>query len=130
MTLKKNDARTKEIARLGAIKKNKLHPNKKWQFKSDEERTKKCASMGLAAVLQKNPHQHSDAGKKSRIFENEIASKLQGDYIFHPNEVCDRIVVRNGEVFFVEIKQPKRKLTAKQRIFKDIVGNKYQVIRS
>lgn len=67
-------------------------------------------------------------GKNSRKHENEVASRLQGDFIFKPNEVCDRIVVRNGKIFFVEIKQHGQKLRPKQKLFSDIVKNRYQIV--
>jgi len=128
--LKKNDQKTKEIASMGAKAKNRLYPNKEWQFKKGSERARQCAIKGFAARIDKNPNTQSEAGKKSRLFENRIADSLQGDHIFKPNEICDRIVVRNGEVFFVEIKQSGRELTEKQKLFKDIVGEKYQVVHS
>jgi len=106
--LKKNDLRTKEIASMGAKAKNRLYPNKEWQFRKGSERAKECGAKGLVAILEKNPSHQAEAGKRSRLFENKIATKLEGEHIFKPNEVCDRIVIRDAEVFFVEIKQPHR----------------------
>jgi len=130
MTLMKNDPRTKEIAKMGAQARSKLHIHTKGEFQTGSKRAIKCGSMGFAALVKKNPSALSEAGKRSRHFENEVAAKLQGEHIFKPNEICDRIVVRNGEVFFIEIKQLGKKLTEKQRLFQRIVGDKYQVIRS
>lgn len=123
----------KEVARMGALAKNRLHPNVSWQFKKNDERTrqiKESASKGYAAFLAKNPNHYRDMGRKSRLHENKVAAKLKADYIFKPNEVCDRIVIRNGAIFFVEIKQPGRKLTEKQAIFQHIVGGNFQVVYS
>jgi len=130
MVQKKDDPRTKEIASMGAKAKNRLYPNKEWRFEQGSERTRTLAAKGMAARLANNPGCQSKAGKRSRIFENEIAAKLEGDHVFKPNEVCDRIVVRDGEVFFVEIKRSEKRLTQKQKTFQEIVGEKYQVVRS
>lgn len=72
----------------------------------------------------------SEAGKKSRIYENEIAKTIKGDKIYLPCEVCDRIVIRNGEIFFIEIKRKGRgrKLRPKQEEFRKIAKDKYEVI--
>lgn len=70
----------------------------------------------------------SEMGKKSRIYENLIEQKIKNsfDLIFKPYEVCDRIGIRDNKIFFIEIKNIKNKrLTEKQRAFKNIVGTNY-----
>ena len=71
-------------------------------------------------------------GKLSRKFENEMAEKIKGnyDYMFLPQSVCDRICIKNGKIFFIEIKKGKDKLKEKQKEFKKLVGNKYIIIRN
>ena len=71
---------------------------------------------------------HSDAGKKSRYYENKIAKNIVADKIYLPNEVCDRIVIRDGKVFFIEIKRKGQKLRPKQKEFKEIVKKKYEIL--
>jgi hypothetical protein len=71
----------------------------------------------------------SEAGKKSHLYENEIAKTIQADKIYLPNEVCDRIVVRNGEIFFIEIKRKYQRLRPKQEEFRNIAKDKYEILR-
>ena len=81
-------------------------------------------------LKSKTPLEHFRMmGKRSRLHENQVASKLEG-LIFQPNEVCDRIVVRDGQVFFIEIKKNGKKLSEKQELFASIVGDKFQVLYS
>jgi len=95
----------------------------KWQ---DPEYRNKCLKH-----LKNIDVNRSDAGKNSRLYENEIAKNIVADKVYYPNEVCDRIVVRNGKIYFVEI---KRKDTAGQRLkpkqieFKEIAKDNYEVI--
>jgi len=100
----------------------------KGEFKKGELRTLKASKKGMQARLQKYPNLQSEAGRNSRKYENMVASKLKGDYIFMPNEICDRIVVRNGAIFFVEIKRKGEKLRPKQELFKSIVKEKYEIV--
>jgi len=73
---------------------------------------------------------HSKAGKKSRLFENEVAKTIQADNIFLPQEICDRIVVRNGKIFFIEIKHKGERLRPKQSEFQEIAKDKYEILFS
>jgi hypothetical protein len=68
-------------------------------------------------------------GKRSRLHENEVAAKLTG-LVFQPNEVCDRIIIRDGQVFFIEIKRHGQKLTEKQGLFQSIVKDRFQILYS
>lgn len=90
-----------------------------------EERRNHCRSGANTSILQLRA-----MGKLSRAHENCVASTLKGDFIFQPNEICDRIVVRDGRIYFVEIKQEGRKLTKKQKLFQGIAGEQYEVVYS
>ena len=83
---------------------------------------------GRAICLQRNLNAQRDAGRNSRKDENLVASKIEADHVFLPSEVCDRIVIRNGEIFFVEIKKNGQKLRPKQELFRSIAEEKYEVI--
>ena len=64
----------------------------------------------------------------SRIRENQVAATIVADMVYLPSEVCDRIVVRDGKIFFVEIKKPGDKLREKQREFSELVGSQYEIM--
>ena len=70
-------------------------------------------------------------GKKSRFYENIVAERIKNsyDFLFKPNEVCDRIGIKNGEIFFIEIKNRLNRcnfrLTKKQRLFRSFVKHNY-----
>ena len=70
----------------------------------------------------------SEAGKKSHYYENKIAKTIVADKIYKPSEVCDRIVVRNSKIYFVEIKRKGQRLRKKQEEFSKIVGKQYEII--
>lgn len=73
----------------------------------------------------------SKAGRKSRLFENKIAETIKADKVFLPQEVCDRIIVRDGKIIFVEIKRKdkrQQRLKPKQKEFKKIAKDSYEVI--
>ena len=70
----------------------------------------------------------SEAGKKSRYYEQKIAKNIQADKIYLPSEVCDRIAIRNGEIFFIEIKRKGQRLRPKQKEFKEIAKEKYEIL--
>ena len=71
----------------------------------------------------------AEMGRRSRLHENMVAKQLQKDFehLFLPNEVCDRIGVKDGKLFFIEIKQNGCRLTEKQQTFQSLVPN-YLVI--
>ena len=66
-------------------------------------------------------------GSKSRNHENRVAKLLYKEYdqVFTPSAVCDRICIKNGRVFFIEIKQVGQQLRPKQEQFKQLVGNAF-----
>ena len=74
-----------------------------------------------------------EMGKKSRFYENIVAERIRNsyDFLFKPNEVCDRIGIKNGEMFFIEIKnllnKSNARLTKKQRLFRSIIKHNYLI---
>lgn len=107
MTYKKNDIKTIESARKGAIKKNKLYPEQLGQ---------------VWKKLNSDKNHQSKSGKKSRIGENKKAEELKSQYdnIFLPQTICDRICIKSGKITFIEIKQIGQKLKPKQQEFKEL----------
>jgi hypothetical protein len=111
--------------------KGKKHPKMstfmKNQWENPEYRKKQIKSNREAlSKIDK-----SAAGKKSRKYENEIAKKIIADKIYLPNEICDRIVVRNGKIYFIEIKRKNGKeslLRPKQLEFQVIAKEQYEVL--
>lgn len=73
-------------------------------FKKGDARAIECGKKGGRAVEVKHPNHFSVMGCKSRAYENKIAKQIQADLVFKPQEVCDRIVVRQGQIGFIEIK--------------------------
>jgi len=96
-------------------------------MKKGDPRAKESAKKShLSGRMKKG--QASRMGKNSRIFENEIASKLPYQEIFLPYEVCDRIAFVGGKVLFIEIKRKGQKLRPKQNRFRELVGKDYLVV--
>ncbi len=120
----------------------KICENPKCQKEFEAERIRrrfcslKCSTERQAVDMAKNSHKNSrmkdgqarKMGLKSREYENMVASKLKYKNIFLPQSVCDRIVVENGRVIFIEIKHKGEKLREKQKEFKSLVGERYRVI--
>ena len=135
MTFKKNDAKSKEAAIKGGLAGGpacqKMHPkvvkNLMQYSKSPEER-RIIIEDAERKLVEKYPDIHSRAGKLSRKFENEVAKTLEGDVIFLPQEICDRIAIRNGKVYFIEIKHTGQKLRPKQEQFRNIVKEQYEIV--
>lgn len=98
----------------------------KERWKDPNER--KVMLLGLERG-RKNMNQ-SEAGKKSRYYENKIAKTIVADKVYLPNEVCDRIVVRDGEIFFIEIKRKgqRQRLRPKQKEFSEVAKEKYEIL--
>ena len=70
-------------------------------------------------------------GKQSRVRENAVAEaiKQQYDYLFRPEEICDRIGVKDGIIYFIEIKPKNRPLLLKnQELFRTLFPNVYRVV--
>jgi hypothetical protein len=93
--------------------------------KWNKEEAKKFGKIGFIKLIEKNPNALSEMGKKSRQYENEAINVIKNkfDHIFLPNEVCDRIAMKNDKIFFIEIKRNERhsKLTEKQTLFKELI---------
>lgn len=121
---KKGYEKTKNKLRSEEIRKKRSDKlSERWKNPKEKENFLKALEKGRRNMNQ------SENGKKSRLYENEIAKTIVADKIFLPNEVCDRIVVRNGEIFFVEIKRKKsQRLRPKQREFREIAKDRYEVI--
>ena len=121
MKFKKNDPFTKEMAKKGGKISAEKHP---------ENLNRK---VGGTFPPEYHTKEHcSNAGKHSRIRENAKAKELIPNYdnMFLPNEVCDRICIKDGKVIFLEIKKNGYGLRTKQKEFKEICdtnGYKYQV---
>lgn len=122
--LKKNDERTKQIARMGAIAKNKLYPE---QSLANLKKVDLVAAgrLGHKRAIENHPDLCSRAGKVSRVFENEMLEEIKERFaiLFKPNEVCDAIGVKDDEIVFIEIKKPKLNLRPKQKQFASLITN-------
>lgn len=68
-------------------------------------------------------------GLNSRKYENQVAKEITCDEMFLPQEVCDRIIVIDGKVIFIEIKHPGEELKPNQKRFKELMGDSFQIIR-
>lgn len=92
------------------------------KFRKGEKRTIDAARKGGLACPKEV---HSRAGMQSRIYENNAVNRITKDYnfIFLPNEVCDRIAIKDRQVFFIEAKKIGKSLTEKQRTFQSLVPN-------
>lgn len=116
------------------------NPNCRIKFEAEQNRRKycslKCSTERQSVSMAKRSHdsnrmkkgQAREMGLKSREHENKVAKRLCYKNIFLPQSVCDRIVVEDGEIIFIEIKQKGQKLRKEQERFKSLVGNKYRVI--
>lgn len=66
---------------------------------------------------------------KQMQMEENASNRLREDgwKIFSPTVVCDRIGIKNNQVFLIEFKKPEQKLTENQEEVKKLVNN-YRVI--
>jgi hypothetical protein len=98
---------------------------KKWQ----DPNYRKQAIRTINKINSKmTKEDYSKLGKHSRFNENIVEQRIKGqfDLMFKPYEVCDRIGVKAGRIFFIEIKSSHSKtLTEKQRTFKNIAGEQF-----
>jgi hypothetical protein len=133
MVFKKGDPKTIEAA-IKANRNPKGVSSPEWRKKNPEKwqrMLEQRAIYGSAHLkkLHKDPafkrHQ-SEAGKKSRYYENNGAETLKKyfDKIFKPSDVCDRICFDTVGIAFVEIKQTGQKLRPKQEEFKVLCENR------
>ena len=120
-----------EVSSKGAISRNKLYGNplaKLWKNKDFRQRQKIQGKKYLKEYRSKFTDEEwkkfcSNAGKKSRKFEKIVAKKISKNFskIFEPFRVCDRIAIKNNQIYFIEIKKStKDKLKPKQKQFKKI----------
>jgi len=115
---------------------NKKCPTCKKMFLIKHNRKKycsrKCSSVVAVQLSHKNHRmkngQARRMGLESRKYENSVADTLKYKSMFLPNEVCDRIVIKNGKIIFIEIKHPGQELRPKQEQFKNLVGSAYKII--
>lgn len=107
-----------------------MHNNPEMHKRIITSACNKPVSFNFLKTTQDKVHQ-SEAGKRSRIHENSVAAKIasQYDHFYLPNEVCDRIGIRNGRIYFIEIKQKWSKLRPKQAEFQSAVGSSYIIVR-
>jgi hypothetical protein len=86
--------------------------------------------IGLIKIKETNPEKYKMlkstagvlGGKKTNFYEKIGAEKLKLKYqkIFNSNSVCDRIVIKDNKIIFVEIKRDsKDKLRPLQKEFKE-----------
>ena len=66
---------------------------------------------------------------KQMKMEQDASNSLrkEGWEIFSPTIVCDRIGIKNNEVFFIEFKKPGQILTENQNKIKELVKN-YKIV--
>jgi len=66
---------------------------------------------------------------KQMQMEEEAVIKLKkkGWDVFSPTVVCDKIAIKNNQVFIIEFKKPGQNLTENQEKIKNLVDN-YRVI--
>lgn len=121
--------------------------------KKQKEHCRRASKLGIQKIkenIKKNPdiyknpkdgrsvrckkltrEQQSKFGKLCRIYENEIANKIKSEYdkLYYPSSVCDRIGVKDGKIFFIEIKQKGRRLSQKQQEFQKIAKNQFILLQ-
>jgi len=130
MPFKKGDSRAIEAGKKGGKTTQDFH----------REKVLKNLHRGrpeMCRKFNKDKTHQSNAGKRSRHWENKKAEELKETYdeVFQPFRVCDRICFKNGKLVFVEIKRKNRrkirKLTPTQKQFKklcELFGYKYIVV--
>jgi len=113
---KNREAQRAHLIRISKLGTEKIRANPKL-----------CSYGGRARCKKLTIKEQSENGKLSRIHENMVAKLLLSEYdkMYYPQEVCDRIGIKNGEIFFIEIKQKGRKLTNKQEEFQKIANNRF-----
>ncbi|MDE1850300.1 MAG: hypothetical protein KGH54_00710 [Candidatus Micrarchaeota archaeon] len=67
---------------------------------------------------------------KQMKMEEDASEKLrkEGWQVFSPTIVCDRIAIKDGQVFFVEFKKAGQKLTENQEKIKNLANDNYCVV--
>lgn len=76
--------------------------------------------------LNKNRNtNYSEMGKKSTYYENIKSKEIEKEFdlMFKPNEVCDRICIKENKIIFIEIKGKNKALSHKQKVFREFCKN-------
>lgn len=147
MPFKKNDQKTIQAAIKGDKNKRKGIASEEWKTNNPKRYAKiieqrRIQGGRLFSQYRDKEHQ-SNAGKKSRYYENAGMEQLKARYskVFPPSVVCDAICINQiasdwYEIVFAEIKQgdPKKgkaSLRPKQEEFQKIcekLGVKYEIV--
>jgi len=127
---RKNDRWTSECGKRGNMVVLKKYRKLGRVFKKNDPWTIKCREK--SHETRRNLGHYSKMGKFSRFYENKAAKQLNSSFekVWQPNEICDRIAIKNGRVFFIEIKTGDRSLSPKQEEFRRIVKSKFIVLRT
>jgi hypothetical protein len=130
MKFKKDDEWTRKCGKKGNLATLKKYKKLGRVFKKDDTWTIECRKK--SHETRKTLGHYSMMGKLSRFYENRVARQLNPKFnkIWQPQEICDRIAIKNGNIFFIEIKTRNRELTKNQKEFQKLAKNKYIVIRS
>lgn len=75
--------------------------------------------------------EHQSRRRKQQLANEEaVANRLreQGYEVFSPTVVCDRIAVKDGKVYFVEIKRDGQALRPAQQLVSDLAPDRYLVV--
>lgn len=100
--------------------------NKKYPKQSNSTIAKRLETFNK--MKRENPDIFRNAGSRSHKYENEVAKTIIAEKIYQPFEICDRIIVKNGKILFIEIKHPNERLRPKQIEFQLIAKDQYQVL--
>lgn len=128
------DQDAKECGRKGALvsnrdsEKQRKAAHTRWANKEYRENLQLSMRKSKAWSIE----HLTKMGRMSRKRENDAINNVRSEYdkIFLPQEVCDRIAVKDGKIFFIEVKDLKQELRSKQKEFKEISKDNYIVIRS
>lgn len=90
---------------------------------------------GRASAAKRKSAGFYSSEHQSRRRKNQIAAEEQqaeelralGFEVFSPTVVCDRIAVKDGQVFFVEFKKPGQELRPGQKRIAELVPQMYIV---
>lgn len=103
--------------------------NKIKRTKKQIEASRKSIKIATKVSTQNSELQRAKRMKQIKD-EEDWANQLrkEGYEVYSPTVVCDRIAVKNGEVFFVEFKKRGQGLREGQKRISDLVGKMYLVI--
>lgn len=115
-----------------------MHSQVRHQFTADERsrggRNALILHPDLKSTRAKGLPHDSETQRRRRLRQiaNEeiIANELRkkGWMVLSPLVVCDRIGVKDNNVYFVEFKKPGQKLRPRQALIRDLVPEMYRVI--